>query len=98
MDSLIVFPTTPEAFIAYQENGINRKLNKSERKLCASVVELINASYQDGLDGEENTLTMRLVRERYAERGKNIERFIRIWESVCWWCDKAYQFGREVSQ
>ena len=42
MNDLITFPTTPEAFIAYQENGINRKLDDLERKLADVVVGLVN--------------------------------------------------------
>ena len=95
---MITFPTTTEAFIAYQEAGIHRKLDDFERKLAAVVVEFANASYQEGLNGEENTITMDFVRAFYREREKSIDSFIRIWESVCWWCDKAYQEGREAAQ
>ena len=94
----ITFPTTPEAFIAYQEAGIHRELDDFERKLSAVVVEFANGSYQEGLNGEENTITMDFVRAFYREREKSIGSFIRIWESVCWWCDKAYQEGREAAQ
>ena len=90
----ITFPTTPEAFIAYQEAGIHRELDAFERKLSAVVVEFANASYQEGLNGEENTITMDFVRAFYREHEKSIGSFIRVWESVCWWCDRAYQEGK----
>ena len=92
----ITFPTTPEASIAYQAAGINRELDNFERKLATVIVEFANASYQEGLNGEENTITMDFVRAFYRERGKSMDSFIRIWESVCWWCDRAYMAGKEA--
>ena len=91
---MIAFPVTPEAFISYQEAGINRELDDFERELAAVVVEFANASYQEGLNGEENTTTMDFVRAFYGEREKSIDSFIRIWGSICWWCDMAYQEGK----
>ena len=91
---MIAFPVTPEAFISYQEAGINWELDDFERELAAVVVEFANASYQEGLNGEENTTTMDFVRAFYREREKSIDSFIRIWESICWWCDMAYQEGK----
>ena len=41
---MIAFPVTPEAFISYQEAGINRELDDFERELAAVVVEFANAS------------------------------------------------------
>lgn len=37
---MITFPTTTEAFIAYQKAGTGRKLEGSERDLASVVVEL----------------------------------------------------------
>ena len=91
---MIAFPVTPKAFISYQEAEINRELDDFERELAAVVVEFANASYQEGLNGEENTTTMDFVRAFYREREKSIDSFIRIWESICWWCDMAYQEGK----
>ena len=54
---MILFPTTTEAFIAYQEAGTGRKLEGFERDLAAVIVE-----------------------------------------SICWWCDRAYQAGKETAQ
>ena len=55
---MIPFPTTTEAFIAYQEAGIGRKLDGFERDLAAVVVELINISYQEGMEGRTHTLSL----------------------------------------
>ena len=95
---MITFPTTTEAFIAYQEAGIHRELNNFERELSAVVVELANGSYQEGLNGVENTTTMNFVKAFYRERGKGIDSFMRIWENICWWCDRAYMAGKETAQ
>ena len=43
---MITFPTTTEAFIAYQEAGINRKLDDLEQKLSGAVVDLAKALYE----------------------------------------------------
>ena len=93
---MITFPTTTEAFIAYQEAGIGRKLEGLERDLASVVVELANISYQDGMEGRANTVTMEDVRTFYQERGRDAAfgETVRIWECICWWCDKAYQAGR----
>lgn len=96
---MITFPTTAEAFIAYQENGINRKLDDLERKLADVVVGLVNGSYQEGIEGKENTVTIQLVRKFFKERNKELdEKFLRMWESICWWCNQAYQAGKEAAE
>ena len=92
---MITFPTTPEAFIAYQEAGIGRKLEVFERKLVEVVVELANGSYQEGVD---NSVTIKCAQEFFRERGEeNSEKILRIWESICWWCDRAYHEGQEAA-
>ena len=93
---MITFPTTTEAFIAYQEAGTGRKLEGFERDLSAVVVEPINISYQESMEGHANTVTMDDVSTFYQERGRDAAfgKTARIWECICWWCDKAYQAGR----
>lgn len=96
---MITFPTTPEAFIAYQESGINRKLDDFEQKLSGAVVDLANLSYQEGIGGEENTITISTVRAFFRMRNRELDgKFLRIWESICWWCDEAYRQGKEAAQ
>lgn len=96
---MITFPTTPEAFVAYQEKGINRKLDDFEQKLSCAVVDLANISYQEGLDGEENSITIETGKESLRLRGKeDNKKFLHIWESICWWCDRAYMAGKEAAQ
>ena len=93
---MITFPTTTEAYIAYQGAGIHRELDDFERKLAEVVVELANGSYQEGLNGKENTVTVKFVRAFYKKRKKKINKFTHIWEIICWWCDRAYMAGKEA--
>ena len=96
---MITFPTTLKAFITYQEAGIHRELNNSERELSGAVVDLVNISYQEGLDGEENSITIETAKEFLRLRGKEEnKKFLHIWESICWWCDRAYMAGKEAAQ
>lgn len=96
---MITFPTTPEAFIAYQERGINRKLDDYEQKLSGAVVDLANISYQEGADGEENSITIETIKEFFRQKDKGLDdKFLRIWKGICWWCDEAYRQGKEATQ
>ena len=45
----ITFPTTPEAFIAYQEQLAGRKLAEHEREVTAAWVEVFNHAHTKGL-------------------------------------------------
>ena len=97
---MITFPTTTEAFIAYQETGTGRKLDGFEQNLAAVVVELINVSYQEGMEGRAHTVSMEDVEVFFQERGKEeaFRKMTQIWESICWWCYRAYQAGKETAQ
>lgn len=97
---MITFPTTAEAFIAYQEAGTGRKLNGLERDVAAEIADLINISYQEGMEGRTHTVSLEKV-ETFTQgtcQEDTAHKLARIWESVCWWCDKAYQAGKEISQ
>ena len=52
----ITFPTTPEAFIAKQEQLAGRKLTEHEREVTAAWVEGFNLSYEDGLEQDTDAL------------------------------------------
>ncbi|MBS6800679.1 hypothetical protein ACR742_12510 [Flavonifractor plautii] len=52
----ITFHTTPEAFIAYQEQLAGRKLAEHEREVTAAWVEVFNLFYEDGLKQDHATL------------------------------------------
>ena len=46
---MIRFPTTPEAFIADQEQLMGRKLSEGEREVTVDFAEVFNLIYEDGL-------------------------------------------------
>lgn len=96
---MITFPTTTEAFIDYQEAGTGRKLEGFERDLAAVVVELINVSFQEGAEGCTHTVTTEDMETFFRERGREaaFHKLAWIWECICWWCNQAYQAGKEVS-
>ena len=96
---MIPFPTTTEAFIAYQEAGTGRKLDGFKQDLAAVIVELINISYQEGAEGRTHTATMEDVEAFFQERGKeeSFRKMTWIWKCICWWCNQAYQAGKKVT-
>lgn len=49
---MITFPTTAEAFIAYQEAGAGRTLNIPEKELMRRSVEILNDCYEGGRAGK----------------------------------------------
>ena len=53
---IITFPTTPEAFISYQEQLAGRELTEHEREATAAWVEGFNLSYEDGLEQDTDAL------------------------------------------
>ena len=95
---MITFPTTPEAFIAYQEDRTGRKLEGFERSFASTVAELANFSYQEGIDGDAKTVTTDDAETFFRERGREAEftRLAHTWESISFWCEIAYQAGRRV--
>ena len=72
----ITFPTTPEAFIAYQEQLAGRKLAEHEREVTAAWVEVFNHAHTKGL-----------CRDSGALDGSAVHRFLRtahLWIFVAW--------------
>lgn len=92
---MITFPIATESFIAYQENGISRKLKTFEKDLAAVVVELANVSYQEGMEGRAHTVSMEDVEAFFQEQGKEeaFRKTARIWESICNGPSEAMESG-----
>ncbi|WP_294475485.1 hypothetical protein [uncultured Intestinimonas sp.] len=67
---MITFPTTPGAFIAYQERLIGRELTDREREVMAAWVERFNLSYEYGLRRDRAALEISLnkIDELIAKR------------------------------
>lgn len=45
---MITFPTTPEVFVAYQEQLAGRELDRTEKELIEALVSLLNYSHMVG--------------------------------------------------
>ena len=98
MDNPITFPTTPEAFNAYQEQLIGRKLSDQERKLDATWVEVFNLSYEDGLRQDRNTLAKDLDKlEELMARHKDNAGVHKFAEACRAWMIEAWEQGAERS-
>ena len=99
MDNPITFPTTPEAFNAYQEQLIGRKLSDQERKLDATWVEVFNLSYEDGLRQDRNTLAQDLDKlEELMARHKDNAGVHKFAEACRAWMIEAWRQGKEAAQ
>ena len=87
----ITFPTTPEAFMAYQEQLIGRRLKENEWEVTAAWVELFNLSYEDGLNQDCDILVKVLdkldelmARHEYHEGVHKFAEACRIWVIEAW--------------
>ena len=49
--TMVTFPTTPKAFVAFQEAGMGRKLTYSELVRMSRAVEILNECYASGRTG-----------------------------------------------
>ena len=99
MDNPITFPTTPEAFNAYQEQLIGRKLSDQERKLDATWVEVFNLSYEDGLRQDRNTLAKDLDKlEKLMARHKDNAGVHKFAEACRAWIMEAWRQGKEAAE
>lgn len=87
----ITFPTTPEAFIAYQEQLIGRRLKENEWEVTAAWVEVFNLSYEDGLNQDCDILVKVLdkldelmARHEYHEGVHKFAEACRAWMIEAW--------------
>ena len=98
----ITFPTTPEAFIAYQEHLMGTPANEQQILLCEATVGLFNKAFEDGQEGRELpdiggdfiTACRRDAKEDLLT-DKNV---LHIVASVCWWCEEAHRQGKEAAK
>ena len=88
---IITFPTTPEAFISYQEQLAGRELTEHEREATAAWVEGFNISYRDGLERDRTALEDSLAKmdELTARRDnspavRDILQVCRRWIITAW--------------
>ena len=94
----ITFPTTPEAFIAYQEQLAGRKLTEHEREVTAAWVEAFNLSYEDGLNQDRDILVKGLDKlDELMARHENHEGVHKFAEACRAWMIEAWRQGAERS-
>lgn len=100
----ITFPTTAEAFIAYQEAGTGRNLNIHEKKLLGLSVEILNESYESGKTGERMPFpeSEEAARQILSDMGNEdhwerpfMRRYIRF---MLFWTRTAYEQGQREAQ
>jgi hypothetical protein len=99
---MITFPTTTEAFIAYQEEVTGRKLDKWEAEFSAELTELANLSFDDGKSGRELFNTLDGVEDYFSSIGKSeklqkpaVQQILRMMDA---WNKVAYQAGKKGAQ
>ena len=88
---MIVFPVTPEAFIAYQEQLVGRELSEKEQGFTAAWVEVFNLSYEGGLNQDCDILVKVLdkldelmARHEYHEGVHKFAEACRAWMIEAW--------------
>ena len=80
----ITFPTTPEAFIAYQEQLAGRKLTEHEREVTAAWVEVFNLSYEGGLEHSLAKMDEPATKRDNGPVVRNFLRKCRLWIAIAW--------------
>ena len=103
--NMIAFPTTTEAFIAFQEAGTGRPLTDTERKLMEASVDIMNECFYSGRAGEKKPWpeSAEEVDDILREKG-NVELldkdpfFARYVAFMLTWTKDAYHQGKEAAQ
>ena len=95
---MIRFPTTPEAFIADQEQLMGRKLSEGEREVMVDFAEVFNLIYEDGLRQDHAVLDRDLDKlDEFMSRHRD-DLLIRQFAEACrFWMIEAWEQGAERS-
>lgn len=90
----LTFPVTLEAFVAFQEAGMGRKLENMEMDALKAWVKLFNLAYTDGVQENNAALAKYIVNvdKLIAEHGDDTN-LARILKSCRWWIDYAWKLG-----
>lgn len=95
---MIVFPVTPEAFIAYQERLADRKLAEHEREVIAALVKVFNLFYEGGLKQDHAVLNRCLDKpDELMARHKDRAGVHKFAEACRIWMMEAWRQGAERS-
>ena len=92
----LAFPVTLEAFVAFQEAGMGRKLERMELEALEAGVKLFNLAYKDGVHENNAALAKYIVNvdKLIAEHGDDTN-LARILKSCRWWIEYAWMLGFE---
>lgn len=90
----LAFPVTFEAFVAFQEAGMGRKLEDMELDALKAWVKLFNLAYLDGVQGNNAALAKCLsnVDKLIDEHGDDTN-LAQILKSCRWWIEYAWKLG-----
>lgn len=92
------FPTTPEEFIAYQEQLAGRELSGREREATAAWAESFNLSYEDGLEQDRAALEDSLSKMDELIARRDNSPTVRDILQVCRrWIITAWEQGNQAS-
>lgn len=95
---MIRFPTTPEAFIADQEQLIGRALSEKEKEVTVAWMEAFNLVYEDGLKQDHATLEKDLNKlDELMARHEDHEGVHKFAEACRAWMMEAWRQGAERS-
>lgn len=94
--SELTFPVTPEAFIAYKEAGIARKITDNERETLAEWVAVYNQSYEYGKTGDAEALVESVDKiDELISKREGSPALVRVLRSCKWWIIYAWEQGRK---
>ena len=92
----LTFPTTPEAFIAYQEQLTGRELTEHERGAVAAWAECFNLSYEDGLKQDRAALEDSLAKmDELLKRREESPAVHKLLQAAREWIVYAFQQGAQ---
>ena len=96
---MITFPTTPESFIAYQEQLIGRALSMNEKEATVAWLECFNLSYEDGQEHDRDALDKNLNKlKKLMDLHKDNAGVHKFAEDCLYWMMEAWKQGAERSE
>ena len=100
--TLITFPTTTEAFIAFQEASTGRTLDTWEKDFSVYLTELANLAFDDGKAGRGCFDILAYSEDYFSSnghadllQGAGVQHILKMMDL---WSRTAYQAGKEAAQ
>ena len=89
------FPVSPDDFAAFQEKLHGEPIPHQMREALDTWVPVFNASYQDGLENNQNALESQLKRlDDFIEQNRTSQRLADFMQTVKRWIVYAWKQGR----